>query len=134
MLIHLAEDDAGLRELLTTYLEGQGHEIRAAENGAELVKHSLAKRPDLLITDLHMPEVAGNSIIDMLNMYPGLGGIPVIVISGVAQAELEDMGIPRDITILPKPFDFDKIYAALIHVQAGLDRQGRLASARNWHS
>lgn len=113
MNILVAEDDEVLRVLLTDFLNGIGHTVRSAENGAELVKIALAERPDLVVTDLHMPEMAGNSMIAMLDMYPGLSGIPVIVITGATQGELADMGIPKEIPVLSKPFDFAKIEAAV---------------------
>lgn len=113
MRILIAEDDAGLRLLLSDFLAGMGHEVEAAENGGELVKMALAVRPDLVVTDLHMPEMAGDSMIAMLDMYPGLSGIPVIIITGATDGELADMGIPKEIPVLSKPFDFAKIAAAV---------------------
>ena len=97
MLTLVAEDDEALRFLLTEFLEGLGHTVQGAGNGAELVKIALAGRPDLIVTDLHMPEMAGNSMIAMLDMYPDLSGIPVIIITGATHGELADMGIPKGI-------------------------------------
>jgi len=109
MRILIAEDDEALRSLLVDFVSDLGHEVKSAENGAELVKLALGERPDLVMTDLHMPEMTGGSMIAMLDMYPDLAGIPVIVISGATAAELSDMGIPAEIPILPKPFDFSRI-------------------------
>jgi DNA-binding response OmpR family regulator len=105
----IAEDDELLRALLADFLTELGHEVRSAENGVELVRLALAERPDLVVTDLHMPEMAGDSMIAMLDMYPDLSGIPILIISGATAAELADMGIPSGIPILPKPFDFARI-------------------------
>jgi len=109
MKIHIAEDDELLRALLADFISELGHEVKTAGNGMELVKLALAERPDLVMTDLHMPEMAGNSMIAMMDMYPDLAGIPVIIISGAGAGELADMGIPAEIPILPKPFDFARI-------------------------
>jgi CheY-like chemotaxis protein len=111
MLTLVAEDDEALRFLLTDFLEGLGHTVRSVENGAELVKIALAERPDLVVTDLHMPQMTGDSMIAMLDMYPDLSGIPVIIITGATSGELADMGIPKEIPVLAKPFDFAKIAA-----------------------
>lgn len=119
MKILIAEDDPGLRLLLSEFLSEMGHAVASAENGAELVKLALGGRPDLIVTDLHMPEMTGDSMIAMLDMYPGLAGIPVIIITGATPGELADMGIPKEIEILSKPFDFEKISAAV-------DRVGKL--------
>lgn len=109
MKILTAEDDELLRTLLADFLSELGHEVNSAENGAELVKLALGERPDLVVTDLHMPEMAGNSMIAMMDMYPDLAGIPMLIISGATAGELADMGIPREIPVLPKPFDFARI-------------------------
>ena len=111
MRILIAEDDELLRSLLADFLSELGHEVKSAGNGVELVKQALAARPDLVMTDLHMPEMAGNSMIAMLDMYPDLAGIPVIIITGSTSAELLDMGIPDGIPVLPKPFNFARIVA-----------------------
>lgn len=109
MKILIAEDDELLRALLADFVSELGHEVKSAENGVELVKIAIAERPDLVITDLHMPEMEGDSMIAMLDMYPDLEGIPVIIISGATSSELADMGISREIPVLPKPFDFGRI-------------------------
>ena len=113
MMILVAEDDDMLRILLTEFLEGLGHTIKSAENGTELVKMALDARPDLVITDLNMPQMAGDSMIAMLDMYPDLSGIPIIVITGTTADELERMSVPKEIPILSKPFDFAKIEAEI---------------------
>lgn len=105
-----------LRTLLADYLSELGHAVKSAANGKELVLFALAERPDLVVTDLHMPEMAGHSMIAMLDMYPDLSGLPVIVITGVTTAEIAGMGIPKEIPILPKPFDFAKIALAVERV------------------
>lgn len=109
MKILIAEDDTMMRALLEDYLLELGHTVRSAGNGVELVELALQERPELVITDLYMPQMPGVSMIAMLDMYPDLTGLPVIVISGATQAELADMGIPKEIPILPKPFDFARI-------------------------
>jgi CheY-like chemotaxis protein len=109
MNILLAEDDPSLRLLLEDFLAGLGHTVRSAENGNGLVRQALEARPDLIITDLQMPEMSGDSMIAMLDLYPGLVGIPVIVITGAAHGELADMGIDPDIPVFRKPLDLEKV-------------------------
>ncbi len=116
MHILIAEDDDLLRALLAEFLAGLGHTVRSASNGFELVELALKERPDLVITDLHMPEMAGNSMIAMLGLYPDFSGIPVMVISGATPAEIAGMGIPREIPVLQKPFDFARIESELTRI------------------
>jgi len=111
MNILLAEDDPAMRLLLEDFLAGLGHTVRSAENGNGLVKQAMEARPDLIITDLQMPEMSGDSMIAMLDLYPGLVGIPVIVITGAAHGELADMGISPEIPVFRKPLDLEKVAA-----------------------
>lgn len=120
MKILIAEDDDSLRALLSEFISEMGHDVKSAANGAELVRLALEARPDLVMTDLHMPEMTGASMIAMLDMYPDLSGLPVIVISGATKAELADMGIPAEITILQKPFDLGRIAEELRRVAGRL--------------
>ena len=109
MKIFIAEDDDGVREMLNVWFTDLGHDVATAENGAELVKMALNDRPDLIVTDMRMPEMTGNSMIAMIDMYPPLAGIPVIVVTGANKDELRDAGMPDEIPIIGKPVDFDKL-------------------------
>ena len=111
MLTLVAEDDEGLRLLLTEFFEEMGHTVKSAENGSELIEIAITERPDFIVTDLQMPQMTGASMIAMLDMYPDLSGIPVIILTGASDGELADMGIPKEIPVLSKPFDFAKIEA-----------------------
>ena len=113
MRILIADDDVLLRVLLADYISELGHEVKSAADGTELIKLALAERPDLIMTDLHMPRMAGDSMVAMLDMYPDLAGIPIIIISGATAGEIADMGIAKEIPILPKPFDFGRIAVEL---------------------
>lgn len=116
--IIIAEDDTLVREMLDGFLTELGHSVRSVENGAELVKLALTDKPDLIVTDMHMPEMTGNSMVAMLDMYAPLAGIPVIMVTGATKGELADAGIPVEIPVLAKPVDFDKLTAEINKVAA----------------
>lgn len=113
----VAEDEPGIRALLSDFLIERGYEVKTAGNGVELVRLAFLERPDLVLTDLHMPEMAGDTMLAMIDAYPELAGIPVIVITGATRSELADMGIPREIPILGKPIDFDLVAAELKKIE-----------------
>ncbi|HBA61355.1 MAG TPA: hypothetical protein DCZ92_11185 [Elusimicrobia bacterium] len=121
MKILIAEDDDGMREMMLAQLSDMGHEVAAAENGQELVKLALDDKPDLIVTDMHMPEMTGDSMIAMMDMYPPLAGTPVIMVTGATPMELEDAGIPKEITVLPKPVDFARLAEEIAKIAS---RQG----------
>jgi len=61
----LAEDDALIRELVSTYLEYLGYHVSEAHNGEQAIDliESHDKRFDLLVTDLSMPKVDGSEVV-----------------------------------------------------------------------
>ncbi len=113
MRILIAEDDEPVRELLNAFLSDLGHEVQAAENGTELMRLAVEKRPDLIITDMQMPEMRGDSMIAMIDMYPPLAGVPIIMVTGATDGDLFDAGIPPAVPVLRKPVDFDRLTAEI---------------------
>lgn len=119
MKILISEDDDGVRAMLAAYFSDQGHAVRSAENGQVLIKLALEEKPDLIITDMNMPEMAGDSMIAVIDMYPPLAGIPIIMVTGATPDEIEDAGIPEGIPVLSKPVDFDKLSAQIAAIFGG---------------
>ena len=62
----LAEDDAGLRELIVRGLREEGFEIEAVTGGAELLRAHEARRADLLILDIGLPDADGRDVCTTL--------------------------------------------------------------------
>jgi len=120
MRILIAEDDELVRKLLTSFLNEEGHETKSASNGMELIKLALKKKPDLIFTDLHMPNMNGDTMIAMIEMYPVLSGIPMVVITGATKNEIKNMALNRDIPVLSKPPDFEKISMELERIKKKL--------------
>ncbi|MDX6562140.1 MAG: hypothetical protein QOD65_1954, partial [Gaiellales bacterium] len=58
----LAEDDAGLRELVVRGLREEGFEIEALSNGSELLRAYDARGADLLILDIGLPDADGRDV------------------------------------------------------------------------
>lgn len=120
MKILIAEDDETLRNLLISFLEEEGHEAQSASDGIELVKLALENKPDLIFTDLNMPNMSGDTMIAMIESYSALNSIPIVVISGTPQNEIKDMGLSKDIPVLSKPLNFEKISAELEKIKKKL--------------
>ncbi|HVP66548.1 MAG TPA: response regulator [Anaeromyxobacteraceae bacterium] len=86
--ILLLDDSPIALELTQASLEERGYEVAAAPNHAEfrrLLGHFL---PDLVLTDLEMPEVSGREVIASLKQDLGTDRIPVVLFSSRPDAEL----------------------------------------------
>lgn len=122
MKILIAEDDLMVQEMLSTFLTDLGHEVRAVDNGSKLIQLAMESRPDLILTDMQMPEMRGDSMIAMLEMYVPLAGVPVIMITGAHESDIKDAGLPEGIPVLTKPLDLAKLTAAIQKVSARLGK------------
>ena len=83
--IAVADDELDMRDYFRKILPLLGHEVvAAAENGRELVAQCRALRPDLVITDIKMPDMDG---IDAAAQIYRDGPVPVILVSAYHDAE-----------------------------------------------
>ena len=87
--ILLVDDDVTLRELLADALEREGFAILQAGNGEEGVAAALAGKPDLVISDIVMPEMNGWELCQTLRTLPSTKAIPFLFLSSLDQAPRE---------------------------------------------
>jgi CheY-like chemotaxis protein len=81
--IVVMEDEPVLRLTLRHILEEEGHQVLEAENGRIGLLMCRENPPDLVITDLIMPEVSGSDALDVLEKeFPK---VPVIAMSGMRE-------------------------------------------------
>ena len=85
--ILIVEDNSDLSQLLALYLSNAGYEISRARNLAEGISKALTERPDLIITDLHLPDMTAVEATVVLKQDPATSGIPVIVLTAVTMGE-----------------------------------------------
>ena len=82
--ILIADDKATSRELVRTVLEKGGYEVFEAGTGAEAVRSARELKPDLIILDLHMPELDGFGAIEELRRDKGFAETPVVALTASA--------------------------------------------------
>jgi len=78
--ILIVEDDEGFREFLKDALEVKGYRVSIARQGREACNLAVDLKPDLVITDIFMPEMDGLVVLQKLSRVPEPPEI--IVISG----------------------------------------------------
>ncbi|AUI67960.1 response regulator [Beggiatoa leptomitoformis] len=79
--IMLVEDDPVTREMIGSVLKKTGWDIQTAENGRIALEYLPFKQPDLIITDLMMPEMDGFEFVAKLRENPAWRAIPVVVLT-----------------------------------------------------
>ena len=85
--ILVADDDNGVRDLWTLVLTRAGYRVLAARNGREALELMRDVVPDLIILDLHMPEMDGPAFLKALEDTPVLRRTPALIVSGYLEDE-----------------------------------------------
>ena len=107
-VIAVVDDDVYIGDMLEELLRREGYDVLRAYSGTEAVLLLEGRRPDLVLLDLMLPGLGGESVL------PRLAGIPVIILS--ARAGIEDKvdllrGGAAD--YLTKPFDTRELLARI---------------------
>ena len=85
--ILIVEDNSDLSDLLSVYLRTVGYETSRAENSAQAIGKALAELPDLIITDLNLPDMTAVEAIAILKQDPATSSIPIVVLTAMAVGE-----------------------------------------------
>jgi ribonuclease P protein subunit RPR2 len=86
--ILVVDDDPNLRALLRTTFEAADLEVEEAHDSTSAAQCILARHPDVLVLDVGLPGVDGLTFCRGLNSDPRTRDIPVILLTGDADAEL----------------------------------------------
>jgi len=80
--ILIVDDEATVLEALEALLTREGHRIIRASDGQSALKRAEADLPDIVLLDLHLPDVSGLEVVTRLRQIPGLESVSVIAFSG----------------------------------------------------
>ncbi len=111
-------DDSALARMFTSRLLSAagytGYEVREAQDGQEVFALITEQRPDLVISDLNMPEMDGLELMTHISSNPDYVSIPVIIITSAGNQEqrtkLMELGTKA---ILSKPLVADELAAVI---------------------
>jgi DNA-binding response OmpR family regulator len=112
--ILIVEDEPGMIELLTVALEDEGFIISIAQNGEQGLKKVDAENPDLIISDVMMPDMDGYAFCEQLRGNPKTAAIPFIFLT--AKKDVSDrvrgLNLGAD-DYISKPFHVVEVVARI---------------------
>src|SRR5439155_25102103 len=85
--IVFVDDEEQIRKLLSTWLSRHGYEVTLANDGWEALKAIRAKMPDLVITDVNMPNMNGFELTRRLRADHRTARVPVLMLSARKEAD-----------------------------------------------
>jgi type IV pilus assembly protein PilB len=110
--ILVAEDEEFMLRLIQGILEGEGYKIITAKDGEEALMLAMREAPDLIITDFQMPKMNGITLINELKSKLITAYIPVVMLTGTDEIDLEVEGINMGAhDFLTKPINARKLIA-----------------------
>lgn len=110
----LVDDEPGLREAVQAYLEESGFTVQTANNGNEGWEMVQRFTPDLVISDVMMPQVDGYQLLKKLREDVRFQALPVIFLTarGMTSDRISGYDAGCD-AYLPKPFDPDELVSII---------------------
>ncbi len=107
----VVDDDPGIVSLLQRIITKRGYETFIARDGKEGLEVARKHQPDLIFTDIKMPELGGEELTLILRADPQFAEVPIIILSGTAF--LIDIETIQANAVLNKPFELKTVYALL---------------------
>ena len=114
----LVEDEDAVRRFAVRALQRQGYEVLEAGSGIEAleVMDKSTRAPDLVVSDIVMPEMDGPALLKELRRRNP--GIKIIFMSGYAEEALKSLDGGEEFVFLPKPFQLKELLAAVKETMA----------------
>ena len=100
----IVEDDPAQAEIFSTALKQAGYTVTWLDHGGKAIDYLKQNRPDIVILDLHLPEVAGTSILHAIREAPHLSETRVIL--ATADPRMADTVATESDLVLIKPVSY----------------------------
>ncbi|MGB3757179.1 MAG: response regulator transcription factor [Rivularia sp. (in: cyanobacteria)] len=108
----LVDDEPGLREAVKDYLEASNFNVQVASNASDAWDWMQQNNPDLVISDIMMPQVDGYQFLKQLRDDTRFKTLPVIFLTAKGMTGDRIQGYQAGVdAYLPKPFDPDELVA-----------------------
>ena len=124
--ILVVDDEPQNTRMLRASLQSSGYEVLIANNGTQAYERLIADRPDLVITDLAMPEMNG---IELTQAIRGVSQIPIIVLSVRDSDQMKVLALDEGADdYLTKPFSVPELLARVrAQLRRGVEPQAVLS-------
>ncbi len=134
--ILVVEDDASIRNLITTTLKAHDYKFIVAADGREAIRQASTHNPHMILLDLGLPDIDGVEVIKTIRTWSNM---PIIVISARSEDadKIEALDSGAD-DYLTKPFSVEELLARirvtgrrLAMMQAGFDNSSSVFTNGN---
>jgi CheY-like chemotaxis protein len=112
--ILVIDDEIAWLKITSHILQRNGYDVRTARSGAEALKALASFKPDLILSDVRMPDMNGFDLVDNLKQMPKTSSTPIIFFSAIDDYDARK--IARSLgaaDYLVKPFNEDEVSSVL---------------------
>src|ERR1700704_4590797 len=107
--ILVVDDEEAIREVVSTMLESKGYHCTAVQNGRVAQEHVKKATPDLVLSDMIMPEMDGIRLLEWMRQYDP--EVPVIMVTAIHDIQTALESIRRGAyDYILKPFEKDQLF------------------------
>ena len=120
LTVLVVDDSEPVRDLLAVNLELEGFEVRSAADGLEAIEVATAWQPRVITLDVVMPRLGGFDTLARLRADPATADIPVVIVTGRAQAADRARGDALAVdAYISKPFEPTELVAVVTELARG---------------
>jgi len=131
-VVLVVDDEAQIRDILGFYLKRAGYQVLLAENGRQALEEMVKVQPDLILSDLRMPELAGDEFCRIVKGKPETRDIYFVLVSAMdgSASKIGGLNLGAD-DMITKPFHAQEVMAKvesafrLIAMQKEIKRQNQ---------
>ncbi len=128
--ILVVDDEEAIREVVSTMLESRGYRCTAVSNGRSAQDYVRKQTPDLVLSDMIMPEMDGIKLLDWLHGFDP--EVPVIMVTAIHDISTALEAIRRGAyDYILKPFEKDQLYHG---VERALQHRRLVVEIRNYQA
>lgn len=114
LTILVVDDDLGTRLSISDYLELSGYTVVTANDGQEALAMVDHYHPDLIVTDIVMPQMNGYELVRRVRQQTAFRLLPVILLTARTKTQERILGYQSGCDLyLPKPFELEELAAAI---------------------
>lgn len=108
----LVEDDAGMALMTRRFLQQAGHRVTVAGSAEEALVLIQKNRPDLVLSDIHLPGLSGLKLCEIIKGTPATASLPFILVTvmGKTPEKVQGLRLGAD-DYLAKPYDPQELVA-----------------------
>lgn len=112
--ILVVDDSSSIRQMLMDGLSSAGYGVLTAENGKQAMESLYKTKPDVILSDVYMPEMNGIELCKTLHNDPRFTGIPFVVMSTENDADnMKQMMQYGAAAFIVKPFNLEQLLMTL---------------------